>query len=782
MFEDLFENILDTSITKDIFNSYFDMGFGAYMSNLTACIIITALIMTLFRRMMSKKFRNSWTYALWIILPMIFLLPFKIATPFTVIPLMNFNFAVTIDPIKPVFSEGITEISQPNTYVATDGLFFYTLCQWVWLGVFDLLLIIEIVRYKLLEKDIKKSALPCSSENYRDILEKICTELKIKTPELIIYSSSDTPFAMGIFKPRIILPSENYSDEEISFVLRHEAVHIKRHDIFIKLMLTLFRCANWFNPFAYIICRQAFEDMEITCDEKAAENFTEEQRGSYSAAILKGVSRKKYTAVTTYLSTDAKSLKKHISAVMTLKKLGGVIPFIVVFAVINLFASSVYAYPDEPNAFYAYIVPYNLEADPYVTTEEWKTCTADTIEEAAEKIFRQYMDMYTSEDVPEYYRINSYHINEIAEIETGFFYPQKGLLNTNRFAYVYYNAEYANHCGNTVHNKNWGRTLYVNGITEDSHIDFELSRKGDTWTLENYGTATTYGNCHYHYDNVFTGRFNTLDNIQFMAESGLLDYSWNTSDNLPKADNYIMWKYLRYKAYGTNDPVISPAHDSPLNAGLNKDAFISELKNSEYIDSSTDNEFKIINADKFHFNEVKAVYCGYDFDPSDGSNRIYFNLEGEKNHGVILDIEHTAGSDGRPLFTSILTSVTVTDELFTPYEYADSFLTAELPAGLTEYATAENAKAILEYMKSPREGSDFTVLDYRNIISKEDGVYADVKFKGRLEGIYSSDILNAMRDYEKHLKNKFVNIDLTGTVPEEVYKTGYMTVCILKNH
>ena len=780
MSDNLFENILDTNITDNILTSYFDMGIGAYMSNLTVCIAITALLMTLFRRTLSKKFRNSWTYALWIVLPLMFMLPFKIATPFTVIPLMNFNFAVTIDPIEPVFSEGITEISQHNTYVETGGLLFYTLCQWVWMGVFVLLLIIEAVRYKRLERDIKKNGIPCSSESCQSILEKICKELKIKTPQLVIYSVSDTPFAMGIFKPRIILPSENYTDEEIGFILRHEAVHIKRHDIFIKLMLMIFRCANWFNPFAYILCRQAFEDMEITCDEKASESLTEEQRSRYSSAILKGVSRKKYTAVTTYLSTDAKSLKKRISAVMTVKKLGGVIPFILVFAVINLFAATVYAYPDEPRAFYAYIVPYNLEADPYITTEEWKTCTADTIEEAAEKIFCQYMDMYTGEDIPEYYRINSYHITEVAEIETGFFYPQKGILNTNRFAYVYYNAEFANHCGNTVHNKNWGRTLYVNGITEDSSIHFELSRKGDVWTLENYGTATTYGNCHFHSDNVFTGRFNSLDNVQFMAESGLLDYSWNTSDNLPKADNYIMWKYLRWKAYSLDEPVIYPAHDSPFNAPLNTNEFASEIKKSPYIGSNTNTGFEIINADKFDFNDVEAVYCGYDFDPIDGSNRIYFNLEGEKNHGVILSMEHTIGSNGRPVLASMLTSVTVTDELFTPYEFADSFLTADLPAGLTEYVTKENAKAILDYMKSPHDGSDFTVLDYRNITEKEDGIYAEVKFKGRLEGVYSSDILTAMRDYEKHLENELINIDLTATVPEEAYKTGYMTVCILK--
>lgn len=761
---------------KEITYSYFEYGFGAYLTNLTACIIITAAVMALFRKTLKSKFRNSWTYAIWIIAPLCFLIPFKLETPITRIPLPLLNFALYIKSPEPEFAEGITEIQRYGTGFGTEGLLLYSVLKWVWLGVFALLLIVELVRYVRLAKDIRKNGTECSSQEYKSILSEICAELKIKVPRLVIFGNSDTPFAMGIFKPRIILPSENYTAEEIGFILRHEAVHIKRHDIFVKLVLIVFRCMNWFNPFVYIICKQAFEDMEVTCDEKASKGFTDEQRSRYSSAILKGVSRKKYTAVTTYLSSDAKSLKNRISAVMTVKKLGGAIPFVIVFTLISFLSATVYALPDNSEALYIYTSPYILEADPYVTTEEWKTCTAYTADEAARTIFKQYMDMYMGEDVPEYYRIEEYYINEVDYIETGLFYAQKGLLNTHDFVWVSYNVKLANECGNTVHYNKGGMQPFVNGYSTYNNISFELERKGDKWTLVNYGTAGALAFGPYHYENELTGRNNTLDTVQCMAECGLLDYSWNTTDKFPKADDYIMCRYLDYQAFAPEMEVTySPLDRFALKANMNNETFNEEIRSSKYLDENS----RIINTDSFVLKDAEVVYCGYDLDIISGAMKIYFNVEDENPHGAILVFEREILSYGEQSIIPELTSVIVTDTLYTPYEFADSFLTAELPEGITEHKTVNSAKAILEYMKTPRDGIDFTVIDYKDITETNDGIYADVKFKGRLEGIYSADVLNAATNYEKQDKNGLYGYDANGDVPLEAYD-GYMTVCILK--
>ena len=763
---------------KEIAYTYFEYGFGAYLTNLTACIIITAAVMALFRKTLKSKFRNSWTYAIWIIAPLCFLLPIKFVTPVTDIPLPFLNFALYIKSPEPELAEGITEIQRYGTGAAADGLLLYSVLKWVWLGVFVLLLIVELVRYIKLAKDIRKNGTACSSEEYGSILGEICAELKIKVPELVIFGSSDTPFAMGIFKPRIILPSENYSAEEIDFILRHEAVHIKRHDIFVKLMLIVFRCMNWFNPFVYIICKQAFDDMEVTCDEKASKGFTDEQRSKYSSAILKGVSRKKYTAVTTYLSSDAKSLKNRISAVMTVKKLGGAIPFVIVFPLISFLTATVYAVPDDTEALYIYTSPYTLETDPYVTTEEWKICNCDyaiTAEEAARKIFNQYMDMYIGEDVPEYYRIEEYYINEVDELDMGM-NSQKGLLNNRRFVWISYNVRLANECGNTVHYNKLGFQPFVNGYSIYNYISFELERINGNWILVNYGTAGAFAFHPYHYENELTGRNRTVDTVQKMAECGLLDYSWDTTDNFPDADEYVIFSYLWSSEYTRDDEfVFSPLGRYFLRADLSKDAFLEKVYNSKYLD---ENRY-FINTESFNFKDVQVVYCGYDLDIISGTMKIYFNVEDDDPHGVMLTFERRFLDDGERSTIPELVSVDVTNTLYIPYEFADSFLTIDLPEGLTEYKTVNNAKAILEYMKAPRDGIDFTVIDYKDIIETDDGIYADVKFKGRLEGIYSADILNAVVNYEKQDKNHMYGYDRSFEVPEEAYD-GYMTVCILK--
>ncbi len=52
-------------------------------------------------------------------------------------------------------------------------------------------------------------------------------------------------------------------------------------------------------------------------------------------------------------------------------------------------------------------------------------------------------------------------------------------------------------------------------------------------------------------------------------------------------------------------------------------------------------------------------------------------------------------------------------------------------------------------------GCDFTVLDYKNITEGNGKVYADVKFKGRLDGIYFSDLRNN-KESDRYIKVKVV--------------------------
>lgn len=398
---------------NELFTSYFELGFGAFMSTITVGIFLYLLIVKLFDIFFHKKFPTGWKYALSVVIPVFLLIPVKIIVPWSIIPLINFNMPLYIKSPDPILVDGITETNYYFTGAEAQGQFLYKALFYIWLVGAVITFAYQMIKLAELNKSVRRRSIPCGNVQYKGILETICTENKVRIPKLLIYLETDTPFAMGIIKPRIILPSENFSEKEISYILRHEVTHIRRKDIFIMLLLMIFRCINWFNPLAYIMVKNAYGDMEITCDEAASQGFTDTERAEYSKTILRGVSKVKYPAVTTYLSPTAKLTKKRIDAVMTVKKLGSAIPFVLAFISVTFLAQTFYAVPDELNGFYTYTDPYPIESDPYVISDEWRTAQADSVSEAGEKIFRQYMEMYMGEDVPDYYRIKEYKIDNV---------------------------------------------------------------------------------------------------------------------------------------------------------------------------------------------------------------------------------------------------------------------------------------------------------------------------------------------------------------------------------
>ena len=76
----------------------------------------------------------------------------------------------------------------------------------------------------------------------------------------------DTPFVMGIFSPKIYLPSDVPMNER-KYIIAHERHHIRRCDHIIKLLAYFALCIHWFNPMVWAAFILAGKDMEMSCDE-----------------------------------------------------------------------------------------------------------------------------------------------------------------------------------------------------------------------------------------------------------------------------------------------------------------------------------------------------------------------------------------------------------------------------------------------------------------------------------------------------------------------------------
>ncbi|MGN1187154.1 MAG: M56 family metallopeptidase [Lachnospiraceae bacterium] len=94
-----------------------------------------------------------------------------------------------------------------------------------------------------------------------------------------------TPFTMGIFRKKIILPDREYPDEYLKMILSHETLHIKRHDIEGKVIALSVNALIWFNPVVWLMRGRYNRDIELACDEKLTENMGEVEKIKYGELL-----------------------------------------------------------------------------------------------------------------------------------------------------------------------------------------------------------------------------------------------------------------------------------------------------------------------------------------------------------------------------------------------------------------------------------------------------------------------------------------------------------------
>jgi len=101
-----------------------------------------------------------------------------------------------------------------------------------------------------------------------------------------------SPFILGIFRPRILLPS-TISQEEAIHVIAHEQAHIKRFDHLWKPLGFLLLSVYWFNPVLWIAYIFLCKDIELACDERVIKKMDAEHIKAYSSTLLQySISRK----------------------------------------------------------------------------------------------------------------------------------------------------------------------------------------------------------------------------------------------------------------------------------------------------------------------------------------------------------------------------------------------------------------------------------------------------------------------------------------------------------
>ena len=121
--------------------------------------------------------------------------------------------------------------------------------------------------------------------SYRRIKKKADVSLPLKE-NIYLCDYIDMPFVLGIFRPRIYLPSALLEDDKAGFVIAHEKAHIRRRDHWWKPLGFLLLTIYWFNPVIWIAYILLCRDIELACDEYVIGSLKEKEKKTYSDALL----------------------------------------------------------------------------------------------------------------------------------------------------------------------------------------------------------------------------------------------------------------------------------------------------------------------------------------------------------------------------------------------------------------------------------------------------------------------------------------------------------------
>ena len=254
--------------------------------SIAAAVIIAAVLLA---RLLLRRAPKSFSYALWAVVLFRLLCPVSVSSAVSLLGLLdapaqeNTQYTTVIEyyappavpqlsapPVSvsapPAVSEPVTGGGTAGGQAGAAGVGTGETAAIVWaLGVCAML-IYGTASYIRLR---------------RSLVGNIALEGNIHLADGI-----NSPFVLGIFRPKIYLPSD-ICEGERDYIVLHERQHIRRGDHVFKALAFIALSLHWFNPLAWLAFVLAGRDMEMSCDEAVLKKLGEGVRADYSASLLR---------------------------------------------------------------------------------------------------------------------------------------------------------------------------------------------------------------------------------------------------------------------------------------------------------------------------------------------------------------------------------------------------------------------------------------------------------------------------------------------------------------
>lgn len=340
-----------------------------------------AIVAVLILRFLLKKSPKSISYGLWLVVFLTLILPVRIKTSYSPMPVGVESFRqAKLYQAVPQAESGISIVDDfvaERTPVRKLGEEVFPMermvkgASVVWFAGTVILLGYGMISSWKLRKKLKNG-------------EKL---------ESNVYQVEGLPtaFVMGM-PPCIYIPGD-LTEEEREYVLCHERIHIKRHDMRIKQGAFVILCLHWFNPLVWLAFRCMEADMESSCDEKVLEKMGTDIKKGYSLSLVRLSAEERWFG--TPLAFGEKPIKTRVKHILQYKKPVSVVVGLAVVAAVAV-GCAIWSAPTEEDPVGNDIVVTEEENLEFLV-ENQGSCIIDREELSREQHFHQ--DGLLSENV-----------------------------------------------------------------------------------------------------------------------------------------------------------------------------------------------------------------------------------------------------------------------------------------------------------------------------------------------------------------------------------------------
>lgn len=300
----------------------------------TGFIVIGLIFLTPF---LNKRYAAKWKYMIWIFLALRLLLPFSgVNGQYVMDRMSQLKVAANSEseendtsnptdlamPYRGIVVEIPAQMTAPikaSSEKNTVGITILDIVALVWIIGSLIFMAVHLISYFQYKWQVKKNGQRVKEACILSPMLQLKRELHIRrTVSVMEYDEAESPMIIGFIKPVLVLPKEQYSSEDLFFILKHELIHLKRGDVYLKLLFVTANAVHWFHPCIWIMQKEASIDMELSCDERVTRGTSYAMRKAYTETLLSMLHKQcvRKTALSTQFYGGTAIMKKRFENIL----------------------------------------------------------------------------------------------------------------------------------------------------------------------------------------------------------------------------------------------------------------------------------------------------------------------------------------------------------------------------------------------------------------------------------------------------------------------------------